>query len=355
MKLELRRVTVRTPRAQDARRSWPERETLLVRLTDEDGNSGLGEASPLPGYSRDQLDQVEAAIGKLEVQQVVAALGQETRSGVLDALTALAALVSIDLPSGRMALETAGLDLLARRRRKSAPELLGTNGSARPLAQLLGPASAASLLSDAEAAVRAGFGHFKLKLGAPGLLDAELAGVRALRERYGKAITLRLDANGSLSANDVTRAWQSLASLDVEWFEEPGQLPDELLGALPLALDESLQGLDESAVQARARQLQARCLVLKPMALGGLSHCWQLAALARSLGLPIVLSHIFDGPWAWRAAAALALALPGGSAHGLAPHAGLDAWQLAPAPVIQGSLQPWTEPGLGLPMELRQP
>lgn len=355
MKLELRRVTVRTPRAQDARRSWPERESLLLRLTDDSGHSGLGEASPLPGYSRDQLDQVEAALGRIEARSLAAALEQRPHSDVLGVLSALGALVSADLPSARMALETAGLDLLARRHGKSAPELLGADGSARPLAQLLGPASAQGLLSDADAAVQAGFSHLKLKLGGAGLLDAELAGVRALRERHGNAVTLRLDANGSLSESDVARAWQSLAPLDVEWFEEPGQLPEALLGALPLALDESLQGLDEDAVRAHARRLQARCLVLKPTALGGLAHCWQLAELARALGLQVVLSHTFDGPWAWRAAAALALALPAGCAHGLAPHAGLDAWQLAAPPVVRASLQTWAEPGLGLPTELQQP
>ncbi|HEX2876546.1 MAG TPA: enolase C-terminal domain-like protein [Polyangiaceae bacterium] len=352
MKLELRRVTVRTPRAQDARRSWPERESLLVRLSDQGESSGLGEASPLPGYSPDRLDQVEAALSKLEPATLAAALEQPTP---LAALSALAALVSTDLPSGRMALETAGLDLLARRQGVSAPSLLGADGSSRPLAQLLGPASAPSLLPDAKAAVQAGFRHLKLKLGAQGLLAAELDGVRALRELHGPAVTLRLDANGSLSASEVTRAWQSLASLDVEWFEEPGQLPEQLLGALPLALDESLQGLDDAAVQARARQLQARCLVLKPTALGGLSRCWRLAELARTLGLQSVLSHAFDGPYAWRAAATLALALPGGSAHGLAPHAGLDAWQLAAPPVVDGSLRAWSEPGLGLPTEVTLP
>lgn len=354
MKLELRRVTVRTPRAQDARRSWPERESLLLCLTDDGGNRGLGEASPLPGYSPDQLDQVEAALARLEGANVAAAL-EQAGSSVRSALHALAALVSADLPSGRMALETAGLDLLARRQGVSAPQLLGADGSSRPLAHLLGPASAKSSLSDAEAAVQAGFSHFKLKLGAQGQLEAELAGVRALRERYGNAVTLRLDANGSLSENDVAQAWQSLASLDIEWFEEPGQLPEELLGALPLALDESLQGLDEAAVAARASRLQARCLVLKPMALGGISHAWCLAALARAQGLGVVLSHTFDGPVAWRAAAALALALPGDTAQGLAPHAGLDAWGLTTLPVSHGSLQTWAEPGLGLPTELMLP
>lgn len=349
MKLELRRVTVRTPRAQDARRSWPKRESLLLRLTDDSGVSGAGEASPLPGYSPEPLDAVQAALSKLEPAKLAAALAEPSP---LAALSALSTLVSDSLPSGRMALETAGLDLLARRHGVSAPALLGADGSSRPLAQLLGPASATSLLAEAEAALQAGFAHLKLKLGAPGQLAAELAGVRALREQLPGAVTLRLDANGSLPTTDVTQAWQSLAALDVEWFEEPGQLPEDLVGALPLALDESLQGLDASAVRARAARLRARCLVLKPTALGGLAHCWRLAELARTLGLQVVVSHTFDGPFAWRAAAALALALPSGSAHGLAPHAGLDAWQLTSLPVVRGSLEAWSEPGLGLPTEL---
>ena len=106
MKLELRRVTVRTPRAQDARRSWPERESLLLRLTDDSGVSGAGEASPLPGYSPEPLDAVHAALSKLEPERLAAALAEPT---TLAALSALSTLVSSSLPSGRMALETAGL------------------------------------------------------------------------------------------------------------------------------------------------------------------------------------------------------------------------------------------------------
>lgn len=352
MKLELRRVTVRSPRAQDARRSWPQRESLLLCLRDPAGQLGFGEASPLPGYSNDRLEAVEAALAQLEPSRVAAALQQPTP---LDALSALGALLPVELPSGRMALETAGLDLLARRQGAPAPALLGADGTKRPLAQLLGPASAEGLLSDAQAAFQAGFRHFKLKVGAAGQLARELAGIHAVRQRLGSAVTLRLDANGAWSPGDVTAAWQGLAPLGLEWFEEPGQVPELLLGVLPLALDESLQGLDEASVSARARQLRARCLVLKPMALGGLAHCWRLAQAAQAEQLQVVLSHTFDGPFAWRATTALALALPAGSAHGLAPHAGLDAWGLTALPVNGGLLHTWSEPGLGLPTELQPP
>jgi o-succinylbenzoate synthase len=349
VRLERRRVSVRSARAQDARRQWPTRDSLLVRLTDTTGYQGIGEASPLPGYSQDQLEDIEPALAALAPADIEAALALPTVRG---ALAAAASLIPPRLPSARMALETAALDLLGQRRQLAAPLLLGAAPTAqRALAQLLGPASSPTLRPDAQRALRAGFTHLKLKLGAPGQLERELAGVHALRERYGKEVALRLDANGALSASEIERAWQSLAALDIELFEEPGPLPEALLGALPLGLDESLQGLDEAAAMALLGQRQARYVVLKPMALGGLTHCWRLAEQAIALGVRPVLSHSFDGPFAWRATAALALALPAGSAHGLAPHAGLEGWRLRPLPVPQNCLEMWPEPGLGAPAD----
>lgn len=350
MKLELRRVTALTPGAQDARRSWPERQSLLLRISDARGASGSGEASPLPGYASDQLDDVEALLKNLDFSRFEAALGQ---ASVTETLAAVAALAPPALPSARMALETATLDLLGRRAGVPAPTLLGaTPHATRELAELVGPASSPQLFANAERALGAGFRHLKLKLGAAGALEQELAAVVALRERLGPSIRLRLDANGCLSAPELEIAWKALAKLEIELFEEPGNVPESLRQGLPLGLDESLQRLDVTAAVAELERRKARFAVLKPMALGGVMHAWQLAERAAGAGLGVVLSHCFDGPWAYRAAAALALTLPSGVAHGLAPHAGLQGFPAAPSPVRQGSLHAWSEPGLGLSPQL---
>jgi L-alanine-DL-glutamate epimerase-like enolase superfamily enzyme len=349
MKLELRRVTLQTADARSARRAWPERECLLLRYTDADGVAGIGEASPLPGYSRDELDRVETTLQELEPSAVAAAL---ERPSVRATLAALAGLVPESLPAARMALETAGLDWLGQRRGVSACVLLGAAHDARrQLAALVGAAAAAGLGATCDKARRDGYRHLKLKLGEAGRLPAELAAVVALRERLGPGVGLRLDANGSLTAPEVERAWTELGALDIELFEEPGEIPEHLAGALPLGLDESLQGLREAEAEGLLHLRQARCLVLKPMALGGIEHCLRLAERARSAGASVVVSHCFDGPFAWRAAAALALALPAGAAHGLAPHAGLAAWPSAPLPVRGAMLECWSAPGLGAPAD----
>lgn len=340
MKLELRRLQLQSPGAGDARRSWPERHSLLVRLTDAQGRAGLGEAAPLPNYSPDTLDEVEPALGSIDPAALQQVFDQSTARA---ALRAAAALLPMTLPSARLALESATLDLLGKQQGVAAPLLLGVQpGAERQLSFLLGPAGDSGLEARAEAAIAAGFRHFKLKLGAEGALGRELRGVLALRKRFGVGISLRVDANGALAGGNVATAWEALERAGLELFEEPGELPEALLGRLPLALDESLQGLSEAEVEAQVRKLQARGLVLKPTALGGLDHCWRLAERARDHGVDVVVSHCFEGPIGYRAACALALALPRGLAHGLGPHPGLGAFS-APSP----SLTTWREPGLG--------
>jgi L-alanine-DL-glutamate epimerase-like enolase superfamily enzyme len=354
MKLELRRVAIPSSGAIDARRSGSARESLLLRLTDQSGELGLGEASPLPEYCRDKLDDIEQALSAIPMDALEAALEQ---SPARAALRAVSNLVSFDLPAARMALETAALDLLGNRQGVPAPVLLGGQADAeRPLSLLLGPVlDRTKRTGTHEAAVQhlitatmsLGFRHFKLKIGAEGALARELAILVGLRKRFGSSISLRLDANGLLSASDVKTAWETLEPLGIELFEEPGQIPQELAGRLPLALDESLQGLSEEGVEAAIREHKPRALVLKPTALGGIDHCWRLAERARDHGVDVVISHCFDGPLALRASAALALALPRGLSHGLGPHPKLAAWDVKnPAPK-GGTLRAWREPGLG--------
>ncbi len=346
MKLELSRVTVATPGAGHARRDWPERRSLLVRL-ERAQYRGVGEASPLPGYSPDTLPDVEAALSALSPSALERALSQEVAEEALDAISQL---LPASLPAGRFALETAALDLLGHERGLPAPELLGAAPRAeRSLALLLGKAADAALFERATAALRAGYTCLKLKLGAEGSLQRELAHVIELRRRIGPAVALRLDANGALTRAQLERACAALSGARVELFEEPGELP-AALGSVPLALDESLQALEPTAVAARARATGASFVVLKPTALGGLRHCQRVAARAREVHAATIVSHCFDGPWAMRAAAALALALPAGPAQGLAPHAALASFPGVEAePCVRGgALRGWSQPGLGI-------
>jgi o-succinylbenzoate synthase len=345
MQLSIRRCSSGSLGAHNARRAWASRSGLLLEL--QAGSlRGLGEAAPLPGYSTDTLEGAETALRALDTHALERALDIEQTK---EALKCVADLLPQTQPAARMALETAALDLRGQQSRLSAPAILGADSSAvRPLAWLAG-APDAQALETIRGAQRAGYRHFKLKLGRVGQFDAEIAGVRALRRALGAGPRLRLDANHGWSEAQAGSAATLLQELDIEFVEEPSSKLTRHRGAsIPVALDESLRGLDPGDLETLAVRTGARFVVLKPMVLGGLSHCIELARHAAALNLGVVVSHSFDGPVALIASAALALALPTRIAQGLAPHAGLAAWPPVPLPIANATLQTWKAPGLGL-------
>jgi o-succinylbenzoate synthase len=340
MNLSIRRYSGCAHGAGNAGRAWAWRSGLLLGLH-AGCTRGLGEASPLPGYSPDTLESAEKALERaLDLDDTV------------ESLRSVADLLPRTQPAARMALETAALDLRGRRLHASAPSLLGAAATARMTLAWLAGAPDADALGAIRAAERAGYGHFKMKLGRAGNFSAEIAGVRGLRRELGAGPRLRLDANRAWSHSEATSAGALLDGLDIEFVEEPGSRLTGPRGAsIPVALDESLQGLDPHDLEALARRSGACFVVLKPMVLGGLSHCLELARCAAALDLGVVVSHSFDGPVGLIAAAALALALPTRIAQGLAPHAGLAAWPAIPLPIADATLHAWNTPGLGFASE----
>jgi o-succinylbenzoate synthase len=342
MRVTLNRFAGGSAGACNARRAWLHRCGILLEI-DLDGRQGLGEASPLPGFSSDTIDSAAAALATLDPRKLERAL---ERPRILDALRTCGRLVPHSQPAARMALETAALDWRARCAGVSAAALLGAPPhAARPLAQLLDPVDAAH----AKAAECAGFRHFKIKLGAPGAIASELAAASALRRALGVGSRLRLDVNRSWTVRQARSACLELRALAVEFIEEPLQTWSHPLETdIALALDESLRGCRAEDLERLVRRTGARVVVLKPMLLGGLTGCLELGGRALALGLGVVISHCFDGPVALIAASAIALALPTARAQGLAPHAGLAAWPAVPLPIVGATLESWTRAGLGI-------
>lgn len=350
---ELRALSA--PMAQpvgNAHRQWPRRAGLLLRLVDEEGAVGLGEASPLPGYSADELASCAARLQQVEWSALD--LDLDEAGGLRGFAPATARALARLPPAARCAAETALLTLLACRRAVPLATLLRGEPppAAVPVSALLAGESAEELLESARAALARGFSTLKIKIGRPDGAAWELAALQALRRQLGAGVALRLDANGAWSLAQATARLAPLVDLAPELVEEPladaRELP-RLRTPLTIALDESLQHLDpEAEVGPLLAAGAARALCLKPMALGGPLRCLQLARLAAAHGAPALCTHLFDGTVALAAAAALALALPRPLACGLDVHPGLA---LGPAvePAFSGApvISLPTSPGLG--------
>ena len=297
----------------------PARVGLLLRLTDDQGRAGWGDAAPLPGFSRETTCEAEAALRALlpalDGQDLDARDLLRPRGGFHTALDAAG------LPSSaRFALDLALADLAAQDLGRTLPQALHPDPAVvLPLNGLLmgghdDAAQAGQLAAEGYAAV-------KLKVGRRSVgADAETVRAVSAALLNGGAV-LRLDANRAWTVGQATAFARAVEGVAVDYLEEPTPDPSchpalWLDTGLPIALDETLQ---EPGGAAHLRGWAAAA-VLKPTLVGGMMAALRLAAAARSVGVRAVLSAAFESGVGLRGVAALA------AATGAEP-AGLDTYR----------------------------
>lgn len=301
------------------------REGFLVGVEAE-GVRGLGEATPLPGWTesleacRQALesghpDALDSAEGDAADGPVTAVGGTQDHDP-----TALAT------PAAAHGAQLARLDLTARNRgvplARVLAETAGVDGSPAasvPVNATVGDGDVSATVDAARQAVADGFDCLKLKVGARSLA-ADLDRVDAVREALPE-VGLRLDANGTWDVPTADRAVRALADRSIDYLEQP--LPaDDLDGlaslrgrGIDVAVDESLGRMGIEAVLATDA---ADVAVLKPMVLGGSATTLSVARRLDDRGIDPVVTTTVDGAVARAAAVHVAACLPGDRPCGLA-------------------------------------
>ena len=284
-----------------------QREGLLLSLRDDLARWGHGEAAPLPGYGGEPLHAAQACLEHLARQlpgRDIPPPGDAALDLFLDGL--LAEVGGTHLPTTRHALEQALLHLWALERGQPPSTLLHPNaGQSVAVNATLGAEDTPTLLTQAEAALTAGFATLKIKVGATDVA-ADTARLHALRGHVGPGVALRADANGAWTPAQARQALAEWAGLGLEYVEQP--LPPGELDALrllaqvspvPIALDEQI---DHALMQGGARGLDMllelegiACWVLKPMLLGGMGRTCAWARRAMGAGVSVVVTTTLEG------------------------------------------------------------
>ena len=255
-----------------------QKETYFIEIRNG-AQYGIGECGLFRGLSYDDVPHFEEQLAK-----VCAAL----ESGV-DA-TAL----YVDFPAIRMGVEMALTSFAA-----DAPfHLYDTpfsNGE-QPISinGLVWMGSIDFMRQQIFAKIKNGYDCIKLKIGALDF-DLECRLLAEIRARYSSAeVTLRVDANGAFSPEEVLEKGERLSEFDVHSIEQPiaaGQLEAmrKLCGQtpIPIALDEALIGvLDAADKAALLDEIEPQYIILKPSLLGGFTaaEAWIALAEARNIG-----------------------------------------------------------------------
>jgi o-succinylbenzoate synthase len=312
------------------------REGDLVRI-DAGGVSGVGEATPLPGWT-ESLADCRAALDAVAEGDADTALLDAAAATPRDPLAAAPPSVTDPLdgaPAARHAVESAALDAVGRRDGRSLAALLADDPAASvPVNATLGDADAEETVADALDAIQAGFPCLKVKVGV-GDLDRDVTRLRAIRAAIGPEVALRADANGAWDRETAREAVDALAALDLDYLEQP--LPaDDLSGhadlrdrGVDVALDETLATMAADDVLAEDA---ADVLILKPMALGGPARAHAVSRRARRAGVDPVVTTTVDAAPARAAAVHVAAAIPDVRPCGLATGDALEV-DVAPDPV----------------------
>jgi muconate cycloisomerase len=308
-----------------AKGSLDQREMVLLRLRDEDGIVGLGEAVPLALRGGIGLAEIDAELRRLADDVLFASEPRDERDFLASAIA-----LRLSAPA-RCAVLTALVDLRGRRAAPAGGSRYSPRTGRRhdPVASTdAGPVTCNATLvaaapgEVAEEALRwaeDGFATFKLKLGA----GEDVAQVRAVREAVGEEARIRIDVNAAWDLETAKRRLVELEALGIELAEQPVASLEEMSALAastrgPLAADESVANLEEAERAAASGACAYTGIKLSKV--GGPEQ-----ALAIADVLPAYVSSALDGPVGIAAAAQVARSLGGTDrperlelAHGLA-------------------------------------
>lgn len=272
------------------------REGAIVEIETANGLIGVGEIAPLPEFGGSTLSECLAALVALRPDL----RGLELPDALSHVYTALRQKrISASTACG---LEIALLDALGQAQRCSVSTLLNDTASSPTRTTIavnavIGAATTAQAIEQAQQAVTAGFQCVKLKVGQNPAQDMER--ITAVRESIGPGVQLRLDANESWTLEQATQILQACERLDIQYVEQP--LPaGDLAGmgelrrrvAVPLAVDEALR--DMASAHQVLESAAANVFIIKPQLAGGLRAGREMIALAEQSQVRCVITSTLE-------------------------------------------------------------
>ena len=304
-----------------------EREGVLIGLEVDSGASGWGDVAPLPGFSRESLEDAVNRAGRFRGSTCAAP--RSIPDGAARIRGQGSRRRRRPLRRSGSAVETALANLAVRVERGTGPDLSCFDGAV-PVSGLLA-GSGARVLAQARRMRDAGCRAVKLKVGMRSVAE-DVALARAVRAVLGDGIALRLDANRSWSPAQAVRFGRALGAAGIEYLEEPLRDPSRLeefsdATGIPVALDESLLELRPDDLE---RHRAVGAVILKPTLLGGIESARRWIARALEMNIRPVVSGCFES-----GVGILALARLVRSTTGDAVPAGLDTYRWLGADVVR--------------------
>ncbi len=299
---------------------------VFVKVTDDEGRAGWGEARPSPSWSYETPESIVSTVEGY-LGPAVIGLPVSDRWGLHRRMRDVIGLgPSTGQPLAKAAIDVALHDLCARAAGLTLRAFLGGSDerSEVELSYTLTAHDIGSMREDVAEGRAAGFRHFNYKVGVEPATD--LAVAAAIREEVEDDTFVWADANQSLTLHGARRIAPGLAAAGTDVLEQPlradaGHLMQALRQSttLPLAVDESSVSATDFFRAAATGVVDY--LVIKVSRSGGLWPTLQQIAIAEAAGLGLLVSGLTDSMITKLAACQVA------AVHGFTGPAGLNGSQ----------------------------
>jgi L-alanine-DL-glutamate epimerase-like enolase superfamily enzyme len=273
---------------------------VLVRLRTADGLVGWGESSPFPPITGDsQATNVAAAKDLAEIVKGKDPFDLARVTTEMDAATR-------GQPGIKAAIEMAIWDICGKLAGRPVCCLLGNYRDSFENDITVYLDKPEIMAQKAQTIVDRGVRTVKVKLGETP--DADLERLRAVREKVGKSIKLRIDANQAWTPNQAMRVLKALDQYDVQFCEQPVVYWDwdglkfvRNNSPIPIMADESVHS-PQDALEV-ARREAADMINIKLMKSGGILQAVRIAQIADAANMKCMMGCMSETRVALTAAA----------------------------------------------------
>jgi len=275
------------------------RPSVLVRLTDDEGYQGWGQAVPTPTWTYETPETVETTIANY-LAEAILGMDPENIPAIHDRMNhTIYPACSIGQPLAKAAIDIACYDLVGKRKNQPIAEVLGHSKPANlQLSWTVNSMDMAVIEMQLEEGRKRGYSNFNFKVGPPqsGTFDLDLA--KKIKS-FSPNGFLWADANTGYTVDRALEILPKLADIGVDVLESPlsphqirGYQALKRQGALPIFMDEGII-MDEVVREFIALEMLDG-ITIKTARSSGIWQSQKIIRLAKEQGIALLGSGLTD-------------------------------------------------------------
>ena len=275
------------------------RPSVLVRLTDDEGFQGWGQAVPTPTWTYETPETVETTIANYLADAIIG-MDPEDIPAIHDRMNhTIYPACSIGQPLAKAAIDIACYDLVGKRMNQTVAASLGQQKLTNlQLSWTVNSMDMAVVEKQLEEGRRSGYRHFNFKIGPPQSQAFDLDLAKKIKS-FSPDGFLWADANTGYTVDGALEILPRLADLGVDVMESPlsphkirGYQAIKQQGALPIFMDEGII-MDEVVKEFMALEM-LNGITVKTARSSGIWQSQKIIHLAKEHGIALLGSGLTD-------------------------------------------------------------